>query len=136
MNALKYLVSKEFLFYINPLRFETADKVFFAIAALALVLTVVLFLSVRFGKNPVVVAYLRKFLHLSFTFALLAVLWSGLRYERVRWFGTHFSFIVLLVGAGVWKSKIVWHMLKHLKADLATHEKMQQKDKYLKMSAK
>ncbi len=136
MNSLKYLVSKEFLFYINPLRFETADKVFFAIAAVALVLAVVLFLLVRFGKNPVVTTYIRKFFHLSLTFALLAVLWSGLRYERVTWFGTHFAFIVLLVGAGVWKSKIVWHMLTHLKSDLAAYEKTQQKDKYLKMSAK
>lgn len=136
MHTLKYLVSREFLFYINPIRFEVADKIFFALVALALVAAVGLYIGARLHGVPAWKRFLKQLATLSLSFGLVGLLWTGCRYELVPWFGTHAAFLVLLIVGGVWKSVVVWRFLRSYKSQLAEWRKTQTKEKYLAMSSK
>lgn len=136
MNSLKYLVSREFLFYINPVRFETADKIFFAVVVLALAAFVGLYIAGRYHKVPAWKRFLKQLSLLSLWFGLVGLVWAGCRYELVPWFGTHFAFLVVVLVGGVWKSVVVWRFVRSYKSELADWHKTQTKEKYLAMSSK
>ncbi len=136
MHMLKYLVSREFLFYINPIRFELVDKVFFAAVVIALAAAVGLYLAARFQRVPAWKQFLKRLSLMSMTFGATGALWAVCRYELVPWFGTHFTFILILFVFGVWKSTVVWSFCKSYKSELAAWSKTQLKDKYLSMSSK
>lgn len=136
MHILKYLVSREFWFYINPIRYEAVDKLFFTLVILAVVGAVGLYIASKLLKNPVWRKLAQRLSVMSASFGVVGALWVGCRYELVPWFGTHTAFVVLVVIAGVWKLRILWHFWRTYKMDIASWQKAQMKDKYLTMASK
>ncbi len=124
------------MFYINPIRFELADTVFFAAVAVALVAAVGLYAAARFQRVPAWKRFLTRLSVATAVFGIAGAVWAGCRYELVPWFGTHFAFLLLAVCAGIWKVKIIWSFCRSCKAELAAWNKAALKDKYLSMSSK
>lgn len=127
------IFSKDFLFYINRVNLETVDYAFVFVAVALVVLGCVfwfLYRSIKKTSKPLALVY-RKFAHLGLTMGILGVMWFGARVEYVRWFGTHFSYLVLVLVALVWLARLVWFVVKPYKAQKVAWEKEALKNKYL-----
>lgn len=133
MNYFKYIFTKEFLFYVNPVRLETVDRVFLVLSLFALVMAVAAWIWTRLDGHLIRKNLVTRLGYLSLAFGLLGVLWFGFRFENIAWFGTHFAFILLLVLALVWKARIGKYWFFHYRKDAILWEHEQLKNKYLKM---
>jgi len=94
-------------------------------------LSVVLKIATLYAPNPIDTAFRNRFYRLFLTIGLIEVVWFGARYQNVRFFGTHFvAILVLLVGI-LWFIQIAVSMFRHYKVDKTAWEREQIKQKYL-----
>lgn len=133
MNLLKYIFSSEFLFFINRVIVERVDYGFLYFSLGLLVLGLVAWLFKRRYKraNPLLAGFFARLVNLFTTVGILGVLWFGVRYEAVRWLGTHFAFLLILLVALVWLGFILKYRLLVYPKERQKAEKEAIKNKYL-----
>ena len=131
MLNFKKLVDPAYLFTINSVMFSRSDKVFFAIGIILTVLGIFLKVSAYLAPNPVDKVVREKFYRLFISIGISEVIWFGCRYQNVRFFGSHFvALLVLLVGL-VWGIWLIVSLFKNYRAKKSDWEKEQIKLKYL-----
>jgi Ca2+/Na+ antiporter len=128
---MKQYLTTKFLFSINSVMLERVDKVFFVIGAILFILAVVFKLAAIFSPTPVDSKYRNKFFNLFLTIGLSELVWFAARWQNVRFFGSHFvSLFMLLIGL-VWLGYILKDIIKNYKEQKVSYEKEQVKLKYL-----
>lgn len=128
---LKFLFNPSFLFNINTVIIERADNLFFLIGAIMLVLGVLLKLAAVMAPNPVDLKYRQKFFYLFASIGVSEIIWYGARLQTVRFFGTHFvALVVLLIGL-IWFVVLDIKTFLHYDKEKKVWEKQQIKLKYL-----
>jgi Ca2+/Na+ antiporter len=107
MTSLKAFLSPQYLFTINSVLLAKSDKVFFVLGGCLFVLGLGLRLFAWRAKNPINKKLFRRSAKLFATIGILEVLWFGMRYENVRFFGTHFVALLCLLIGLVWLGFLV-----------------------------
>ncbi len=121
----------DFLFFINPLVLDKTDKFFALISICFIALSVGLKLFCRASKNIIVKKILQRLFNLCATIGFSGVLWFGARYQNVKFFGSHFVFIIIMLIALVWFGFIAYYFFSKFRNEKIAWEKEQLKFKYI-----
>ncbi len=126
----QYFTTK-FLFNINRVMLEKPDKVLLGIGLVLVIFAIVFKLAEMFSPTPTDKKFRRKLFNLFLTIGILEAVWFGARYQNVRFFGTHFvGLLILLIGL-IWLGFVVVDMVKNYSKEKDQWEKDQVKLKYL-----
>ncbi len=127
----KSIFTYKFLFTINTVMIEKADRMFLILAISALVLGVLFKLSEVLSPNPIDKKYRHKFFSAFLFLSVWEFVWYAARTQHIRFFGTHFVAMVGGLIFLVWIVKILTQMFKKYKTELEAYQKEQIKLKYL-----
>jgi H+/gluconate symporter-like permease len=128
---MKDFFSAKFLFEINRVLIEPIDKFFLGFGTAAVVIAIVFRVAQTLAPTPVDAKYRSKFFKLFLTIGLLEIVWYGARLQFVRFFGSHFVAILILLIGLVWFGRIAYGMAKNYKREKADFDKEQLRLKYL-----
>ena len=129
--SFKEFFAVKSLFEINRVMIEPADKVLMSVG-LALVLLAIIFkLAAAYAPTPVDKKYRSKFFNLFAWIGLLELVWFGARAQYVRFFGTRFTALLILLVGLAWFVPLVISSFKHYSEEKTQWEKDQVKAKYL-----
>ncbi len=93
------LYSFDYLFTVNRISLTRSDKIFFVLAMGFVLLAIVLKIAAHYAPSQVDKKYRDKFYGLFLTAGLLEMFWFAMRYQDIRFFGSHFlALIILLIG--------------------------------------
>ena len=124
-------MSLDYLFNTGSSTLQKGDQaiLFFALACLAL--AIVFKLSAVKAPSPIDQAFRGKLFSIFLTLGIAEIIWVGLRYQNVRFFGTNFvAWIIILI-------YLVWFLVALIKTfskysiEKQAWEKEQVKAKYL-----
>ena len=127
MNFFSY----DFLFTLNTVTVERVDKIFAAVAISFVVVAIAFKLSARVTPNVVKGNLLKRLFKLTGTIGILEALWYGARFENIRFFGTHFTYILILLVGLIWFVFILVYRIRHYPRERMEWERQQIKMKYL-----
>ena len=130
MNISAYFTTN-FLFQINRIQIQPADKFFLLVGVVALVLAVILKLAAKFAPSPIDAKYRNKLFNVFLFLSLAELVWYGARVQNVRLFGTHFAAMLIITIAFVWLVISLWKMFWRYRGEKTAWEKEQVKQKYL-----
>ena len=125
------LLSPAYLFSVSSTYLERSDKLLFIIGALFIIFAIVFKIAALYAPNPVDTILRNKFYFMFLTIGISEVVWFGLRFENVKFFGSHFVALVILFIGLLWFLKLVWSIIRNYKGDKQLWEKEQVKLKYL-----
>lgn len=128
---LQQYLTIEFLFEINRIQIQQADKFFLLVGVIAVVFAVIFKLSAKLSPSPIDAKYRNKFYALFLFLSLSEIFWFGARVQLVKFFGTHFIAILVILVAFVWFAAVVWKMVRNYRKEKTEWEKEQVKLKYL-----
>jgi hypothetical protein len=128
---LQRFFSTEYLFQINRVALTRADKVFLIIGLALVAIAVVVRIAMFFMKDRLKRGLFSRFFNLILTIGLLEVLWYGLRYEHVVFFGSHFVALIFLLIGLVWLGFIIKYWWKVYPLEKEKMRKENVKLKYL-----
>lgn len=131
MIHFRNLISKQFLLDLSYSGLARSDKEFFLIGALALVFAVLLKIAAVMGPTPVDKKYRNRLFNLMLFVGIWEVVWFGLRYEEVMFFGIHLVAMLGLLIAVIWLVILVISLTKSYSTEKQTWEKEQVRLKYL-----
>lgn len=127
----KSLFTLKALFEINRISMDSVDKFFLMLGGLFLVLAAIFKLSSVYAPSSVDKKYRGKLFIIFLTTGLLELVWFGARSQFIRFFGTRFvALFILLIGI-IWFLVVLVKMLKNYKTEKTEWEKEQVKKKYL-----
>ncbi len=130
LNVKQYFTS-QYLFEIDRVTLHRSDKAFVLAGIIAVVLAVAFRILAIFAHNPVVKRLILRLFNLVLFVGLAEVVWFGARYQNIRFFGSHFvAMLILLIGL-VWFGFIAKYFFGKYKAELESWQKQQIKLKYL-----
>lgn len=128
---MKEIFTYKFLFEVNRIMLEKSDKVFLMIGALLVVLAIVFKIAAKLAPSEVDSKYRNKLFSLFLYIGFAEVIWFGLRYQNIKFFGSHFvAMLVLLIGL-VWFVYLLVKMFKNYGQEKIVWEKEQVRQKYL-----
>ena len=127
----KQLFSSQFLFQINRVIIEPADKVFLFVGFAALAIAVFLKIAQKLSPSPVDARYRGSLFNLFAFLSFSEIVWYLARRQFVPFFGTHFVAMGILLIAILWLTWIVAKMAKGYRREKTIWEKQQVKMKYL-----
>ncbi len=128
---LKQLFSAIFLFEINRVQIQPVDQFFLFCGLVALVFAVIFKLSAKYSPSPVDTKYRNRFFNVFLFIGISEIIWYGARVQLVKFFGTHFVALLILLLALFWIFKIIWDMFKNYRNEKNVWEKEQVRLKYL-----
>lgn len=128
---LKSLFTIKSLFEINRISIDSTDKFFLMLGVLLFVLGAVFKLSSVYAPSPVDKKYRGKFYAVFLTIGFLEVAWFGARSQFVRFFGTRFAALFILLIGIILFFVVLVKMLKNYKKEKMEWEKEQVRLKYL-----
>ncbi len=129
--SFKEFFAVKSLFEINRVMIEPADKALMSVG-LALVLLAIIFkLAAAYAPTPIDKKYRSKFFNLFAWIGLLELVWFGARAQYVRFFGTRFTALLILLIGLAWFVPLAINSVKRYSAEKAQWEKDQVKAKYL-----
>ena len=131
----KALFSVQSLFDINRVTLGRADLAFMFIGLLLVLLAVILKLAAAYAPTPVDKKYRGNFFSLFAWIGILELLWFGARAQFVRFFGTRFMALVILLIGAAWFVPLVVKTFRFYGKEKAQWEKDQVKQKYLPKQA-
>lgn len=127
----KSLLTLKALFEINRISIDSTDKFFLMLGGLFLVLAAIFKLSSVYAPSSVDKKYRGKLFTVFLTIGLLELVWFGARSQFVRFFGTKFVALLILVIGLVWFGAVLINMLKNYRKEKMEWEKEQVKLRYL-----
>jgi hypothetical protein len=127
---MNYFTS-QYLFYINSAFVSPGEKLFFILGVVLLLLAIVTKIAGMLAPSPVDSKHRNKFYMLFLTIGIAEVVWYGLRYQNVRFFGTRFVAWVILLSGLVWLITLLVKALRNYSKEKTGWEKQQLKSKYL-----
>jgi hypothetical protein len=127
----KKIFSEEFFFHIDRIRLHRSDWLVVIIGSLFIIGGVITTVIRRSKQNPFTRQFLLQLTKVFLTIGLLELVWFGLRYEAVRWFGTHFTAVLIFAGGMVWIGVILKKYFQTHKSQTESWQKQQLKMKYL-----
>lgn len=127
----KVFFTPKFLFEINRVQIQPADKFFLLVGVVALVFAVIFKLAAKFSPNPVDAKYRNKLFNVFLFLSLSEIIWYGARAQLVRFFGMHLVAMLVICIAFVWFIAVIWKMIRNYRAEKTVWEKEQVKLKYL-----
>ncbi|MBI3232064.1 MAG: hypothetical protein HYZ51_03230 [Candidatus Doudnabacteria bacterium] len=128
---LKDFFTPKFLFEINRIQIQPADKFFLMVGVAGLVIAVIFKLSAKFSPSPVDTKYRNKLFNVFLFLALGEIFWYGARVQLVRFFGAHFVAILIILIVFIWLILALWKMFRNYRGEKTAWEKEQVKLKYL-----
>lgn len=127
----KKVFSSEFFLQIDRVRLHRADWLILILGAALVVSGLIVVLIKRSKTNPFAKKLLTRLTQMLVTTGFLEIIWFGLRYEAVRWFGTRVAAALVLAGGLVWLGFILNDFRKRFKKETEAWQKEQLKMKYL-----
>jgi hypothetical protein len=127
----KQIVSPDFFFKIDRVRLHRSDWAVLIVGALLLIAGIMASVYKRSRQVPYAKILIARLVRLYITIGILFVLWFAFRYEVVRWFGTRFAAVLILVYGLVWLGFIAADYFKNYRPNKELWEKEQLKNKYL-----
>ena len=131
MFKFKKLLSYQYLFEVNPVLLTRSDKFFAAIGVVCVILAIVFKISAIYSPSPIDKNMRERFFNLFLTIGILEVIWFGARYQNIRFFGSHFIALLILVIGLVWLVNLILKIVKNYSIEKSAWEKDQVKNKYL-----
>jgi|SRR3989344_5835001 len=128
---MKDFFSPQFLFQINRVQILPEDKFFLLCGVVALALAIILKLAAKYSPSVVDEKYRNKLFNIFAFIAGAEIVWYAARVQTVRFFGTHFVAILILLIALVWLVRVLWKMFRNYRREKTAWEKEQVKLKYL-----
>lgn len=127
----KNFFTSQFLFSINRIQIQPADKFFLLVGVAAMVVAIVFKLAAKFSPSPVDAKYRNKLFNVFLFLSLAEIIWYGARAQLVRFFGTHFMALLVILIALMWLIMALWKMFRHYRGEKQAWEQEQVKLKYL-----
>lgn len=131
MFDFKKLLTSEYLFSIDRIQLHRSDKLFLTIGAALVVLGILSQVAAAYSASPVDRKLRQKLATLFLTIGLSEVVWFGFRYQFVRFFGSHFVALALLLAGAVWFAFVLKYLTFSYRRERAEYERQQLKAKYL-----
>ncbi len=132
MFNFKKLYSYNYLFSIDRVILTRSDMLFGLLGLILLVIAVIMKIAARLAPSPVDKAYREKAYTLALSIGALEVVWFGARYQAIRFFGSHFVALGILIIGLIWLVYLVKDIVKYYRPAKEKWEKEQLKQKYLK----
>lgn len=129
--TFKEFFSVKSLFEINRVMIEPADKVLMSVGLVLVLLAVIFKLAAAYAPTPIDKKYRSKFFNLFAWVGLLELVWFGARAQYVRFFGTRFTALLILLIGVVWFVLLAIRSFKRYSTEKIQWEKDQLKAKYL-----
>lgn len=127
----KDFFTSQSLFSINRIQIQPADKFFLLAGMAAMVVAIIFKLGAKFSPSPVDAKYRNKLFNVFLFLSLAEIIWYGARAQLVRFFGTHFAAMLIILIAFVWLVISLWKMFRNYRTEKSTWEKEQVRLKYL-----
>jgi hypothetical protein len=121
----------KYLFEINRVMLERSDKAFLVIGIALFVFAILFKLAAKLSPSPTDAKYRNKLFTLFLSIGLAEIIWFGARYELIRFFGSHFVALLILLIGFIWFVMLIVKAIKNYKSEKQTWEKEQVKMKYL-----
>lgn len=131
MFDFKKLLTPEYLFSIDRIQLHRSDKLFLTIGAALVVLGILCRVAAAYSAGPVDRKLRQRFAALFLTIGLSEVVWFAFRYQLVRFFGSHFVALVVLLAGTVWGAFILKYLAFGYRRERAEYERQQLKARYL-----
>lgn len=131
MPDFSKLISLDYLFTIDRLNLAPTDWWYMYIGIGLVVIAAALRIVERALKNPFDRQLARKLFVLCLFAGLAEIIWFGARYQNVRFFGTHFVALIILLATFVWGSILKIRYWMKRSGQLSAWQKEQIKQKYL-----
>lgn len=123
--------SVQSLFDINRVMIEPADKALMFVGLVLVVLAILFKLAAIYAPTPVDKKHRGRFFNLFAWIGFSELLWFAARAQFIRFFGTRFvALLILLIGLA-WLVPLVVKSFRHYSAEKEQWEKDQVKQKYL-----
>lgn len=127
----KDLFTYNYQFYVNPVLVDKADKIYPLIGAVFILLAITFKIAAMLAPSPVDKKYRNSFFNALLFSGIWEIIWFGLRWQNIRFFGSHF---VAWLGLGIGLAWVIYRlvkMLRHYGEEKRNWEKEQVKLKYL-----
>lgn len=128
---MKEIFTYKFLFEVNRVMLEKSDRIFLMIGALVMMLAIVFKVAAKLASSEVDTKYRNKFFNLFLYVGFAKIIWFGLRYQNIKFFGSHFVAMLVLFIGFVWFVYVLVKMFKNYKSEKIDWEKEQVRRKYL-----
>lgn len=125
MFDIQKVFTSEFFFQIDRVRMHRSDWALFLIAALLILAGIGALWYKRMQVVPYAKNLLARLARLFFTIGVLLGFWFVCRFEAVRWFGTRFAAVLVIVYGIVWLWFVFWDYRKNYKPNKSGWEKEQ-----------
>lgn len=130
MNLNQYFTTK-YLFEANRIMQDKTDKVYLFFGMVMIALAILFKIAAVMAPTPVDKKYREKFYVLFLSIGLALAVWFGASYQNVRFFGTHFTALLILFIGLIWFFSLVVKIIKNYRKEKMEWEKEQVKKKYL-----
>jgi len=121
----------DFLFNINRVLIEPVDKGFLFIGVAFVILGIVFKLAAKFAPSIIDSNYRNRFFHLFFVTGLSEIIWFAARIQFIKFFGTHFIALVIILIGLMWFFWIIKKIIKNYRREKRKWEREELKKKYL-----
>ena len=108
-----------------------SEKLYFAISILLLILSAIIFIAKRMSKDKLFRVLARKWFNVVFWVGLIALVWSGFRYETIQYLSANVIVLLDFIVGVVWAACIVKYQLTTYRQLRVDFEKEQVKLKYM-----
>jgi hypothetical protein len=133
--TISQFFSVKSLFEINRVMVEPADKALMFVGLVLVVLAILFKAATFYAPTPVDKKYRGRFFNLFAWIGISELIWYAARAQYVRFFGTRFvALFILLIGL-CWLVPLVVKSFRHYSAEKDQWEKDQLKQKYLPKQA-
>lgn len=127
----KKFLTVAYLFGPYGLAMSRSEKMFFVLSVLLVILSGIVYVGKRISKDKLSRGLASRWFHVTFWTGLLALVWSGLRYETIEYLSAN-AIVVFIFAAGiVWAICVATYQLTTYRQLRAEYDKEQQKKKYL-----
>ena len=128
---LKSFFTANYQFSVNSAMLDRGDSIYLLFGAVFILLSVSVKIAAVLAPNPVDKKYRDSFFNALLTAGIWEIVWFALRWQNIRFFGSHFiALLGLLIGVAWIATKAVF-MFRHYALEKESWEKDQVKLKYL-----
>ncbi len=125
------IFSQQYLFELAFRGLSRSDRFIFIFSLLLLAGAIATAIYKRSLKNKLFKIYLQRWVNFFTTIGLAGVIWTGLRYEMIQIFSTHFTIMVVFAIGLVWIFVLIRDYFKKYKLQVAEAMRQQQLQKYM-----
>lgn len=130
MEQLKYVFSSEYLFQTGTQLPTPTDKIYWILGLVLIAFGIFAWIYKR-GKDPLTKELWKRWRGLGFTIGILALVWTGLRFQLIRYLSARAVVWSIFILGIIWAIVILRFYFGKYREQRKEFERQEQKMKYM-----